>query len=89
MLIAQVRAGECKKAAGTATTISNRAPAYYQQNVETDRSVKACIAYINSERERDAEQRAERARANQKRSVNEPAPKAAPPAKATSTDSTK
>jgi len=73
-LIAQVRAGECKKAATIATAISNRAPAYYQQNVETDRSVKACIAYINSERERDAEQRSERARANQKRSVNEPAP---------------
>lgn len=73
-LIAQVRAGECKKAATIATAISNRASAYYQQNVETDRSVKACIAYINSERERDAEQRSERARANQKRSVNEPAP---------------
>jgi len=76
-LIAQVRAGECKKAATIATSISNRAPAYYQQNVETDRAVKACIVYINNERERDAEQRSERARANQKRSVNEPA-KAAP-----------
>lgn len=88
-LIAQVRAGECKKAANIATAISNRAPAYYQQNVETDRSVKACIAYINSERERDAEQRAERARANQKRSVNEPAPAKPAPSKSTATDSTK
>ncbi len=69
-LIAQVRAGECKKAATIATAISNRAPAYYQQNVETDRSVKACIAYINSERERDAEQRSERARANQKKATD-------------------
>jgi len=79
-LIAQVRAGDCKKAAAIATNISNRAPAYYQQNVETDRAVKACVVYINNERERDAEQRNERARANQKRSVNEPA-KAAPPSK--------
>jgi len=76
-LIAQVRAGDCKKAASIATAISNRAPAYYQQNVETDRAIKSCVAHINNERERDAEQRSERARANQKRSVNEPA-KAAP-----------
>ncbi|MDB4960773.1 MAG: hypothetical protein JWP01_772 [Myxococcales bacterium] len=91
-LINQVRAGDCRKAAGIATTLSNRSPAYYQQNVETDRSVKDCIAYINTEREREAEQRAERARAAQKR-TNEPA-KASPPAKATtskptSADSTK
>ena len=85
-LVAQVRAGECKKAAGIATAISNRAPAYYQQNVETDRAVKACIAYINSERERDAEQKAERSRANQKRSVNEPAPAKAAPSKPTASD---
>ncbi len=87
-LIAQVRAGDCKKAASIATTISNRAPAYYQQNVETDRAVKACVVYINNERERDAEQRNERARANQKRSVNEPA-KAAPPSKPAAADTTK
>jgi hypothetical protein len=75
---------QVRKAAGIATTLSNRAPAYYQQNVETDRSVKDCIAYINTERERDAEQRAERARAQQaQKRAAEPPPKASPPAKAT------
>ena len=84
-MLTQVRAKDCKKAASIATAISNRAPAYYQQNVETDREIKGCVALINRQREADAEQRSERARATQKRSVNEPA-KAAPPSKATASD---
>lgn len=87
-LIAQVRAGNCSNAAGLAVDLSNRAPSYYAQNVATDRAVKDCIAYINSEREKDAEVRAERARAAQKRSTKEPA-RAAPakPADAKAADS--
>jgi len=57
-LITQVRAGHCDDAAGTAVALSTRAPGYYQQNVETDRSVKNCMPLINAERER-----VERARA--------------------------
>jgi hypothetical protein len=60
-LVTQVRAGRCTDAAGTAVTLSNRAPGYYQQNVANDRAVKDCLAYINAERERAAE--ADRARA--------------------------
>jgi hypothetical protein len=75
---AQVRAGNCANAASIAVTLSNRAPAYYQQNVENDRDLKQCVAYIATEREKDAELRAkQRARANQRRSADEPA-KAAP-----------
>jgi hypothetical protein len=61
-LVVQVRAGRCTEAAGTAVALSSRAPGYYQQNVEGDRAVKDCLAYINAERERAAE-RAQRARA--------------------------
>src|SRR5262249_24894158 len=73
----QVRAGHCPDAAGTAVALSNRAPGYYQQNVENDRSVKDCLAYINAERERAAE-RAQRARAaTARRATEESAPAAA------------
>ncbi|MBA3461388.1 MAG: hypothetical protein H0T46_15605 [Deltaproteobacteria bacterium] len=77
-IIARIRAGDCKGAANIAVVLSNRDIAYYKTNVATDRSVKECLAYIDAARERDAEQRAERSRATQKR-ANEPAP-----AKATS-----
>ncbi len=88
-ITAKVRAGDCKTAANIAVGLANRDPSYYQQNVATDRTVRDCLAYIDNAREKDAEQRAERARANQKRS-NEPAKRAVDqPAKPTSTDSTR
>jgi hypothetical protein len=77
-LVTQVRAGRCNDAVSTALALSSRAPGYYQQNVETDRALKACLPLINNAREREAE-RAQRARAASKRAVEGPA-KAAPPA---------
>lgn len=65
-----VKANNCKEAAALAVQLSNRAPAYYQQNVENDRALKQCMTYINAERERDAE-RQQRARALQKRNADE------------------
>ncbi len=88
-ITAKVRAGDCKTAANIAVGLANRDPSYYQQNVATDRTVRDCLAYIDNAREKDAEQRAERARANQKRS-NEPAKRAVDrPTKPTPTDSTR
>jgi hypothetical protein len=77
-LRAQVRSGNCRDAAVTAVILATRAPAYYRQSVETDRDLKACLAYINSERERAAD----RARARPASKRAEPAPTAAPPVKA-------
>ncbi|MGE0870087.1 MAG: anti-sigma factor [Kofleriaceae bacterium] len=56
-LIAQVRAGDCRAAVSSAMAILDRAPTYYQQNVETDRELKGCLTYIRAERA----QRAKRA----------------------------
>jgi hypothetical protein len=89
-LVTQVKAGRCGAAAGTAVALSNRAPGYYQQNVEGDREVKSCLAYINAERERAAE-RAQRARATTRRVTDEDAAaskKAAAPRKKTPTKAT-
>jgi hypothetical protein len=71
-IVAKIRAGDCKGAANIAVVLANRDMAYYKTNVATDRSVKECLAYIDAARERDAEQRAERSRATQKR-ASEPA----------------
>jgi hypothetical protein len=76
-IISKVRAGDCKGAAEIAVVLANRDLAYYKQNVATDRSVKECLAYIDNAREKDQEQRAEKA--PKRRTVNEPA-KASPPA---------
>jgi hypothetical protein len=65
-----VRANNCKEASTLAVQLSNRAPAYYTQNVEQDRALKQCMTYINAEREREAE-RQQRARALQKRNLDE------------------
>jgi hypothetical protein len=78
-LINQVRAGQCTAAAGTAVALSNRAPGYYQQNVENDRAIKDCLAYITAERDQADEQARARA-ATVRRSADEaaaPAPKQA------------
>jgi hypothetical protein len=60
-LVNQVKAGNCREAASLAIQIVNRDRPYYIQNVETDRSVKPCIAYISSERERETERTQKRA----------------------------
>ncbi len=75
-IIAHVRSGDCKGAASIAVVLSNRDLGYYKQNVASDRSVKECLAYIDNAREKDQEQRAERSKATQKRTTNEPAKKA-------------
>jgi hypothetical protein len=72
-----VKANNCKEAASLAVQLSTRAPAFYQQNVETDRDLKKCMTYINAEREKEAE-RAQRMKAAQKREA-EPAPRRAAP----------
>jgi hypothetical protein len=84
-LVTQVRAGRCNDAVSTALALSSRAPGYYQQNVETDRALKACLPLINNAREREAE-RAQRARAASKRAVEGPAKAAPPTAKPAPTD---
>jgi hypothetical protein len=83
-LVTQVKAGRCREAADTAVALSNRAPGYFQQNVENDRDVKNCLAYINAELESTAEQ-AQRARATTRRAGDEPAAKGAAPSKRTPT----
>lgn len=90
-IIARVRNGDCKGAASIAVGLANRDLAYYKQNVASDRSVKECLAYIDNAREKDQEQRAERAKPAQKRSINESTTptKPAQPPKATAVDSTK
>jgi len=72
-----VKQNNCKEAASLALQLSNRAPAYNQQNVENDRSLKQCVPYINAEREKEAE-RQQRARALQKRNADEAKRPAAP-----------
>jgi hypothetical protein len=92
--VTAVRANNCGRAASIALSIANRAPGYYAQNVETDRSVKECIAYINNEREKDAEVRASRAKKSQLKAA-EPASPSAPkraadqPSRATNADTTR
>ncbi len=90
-LVTAVRANNCGRAANIALAIANRAPSYYAQNVETDRAVKVCIAYINREREKDAEVRASRAKRSQLKNAEPSAPKRAAdePARPTSSDSAK
>jgi hypothetical protein len=73
-VIAAVRAGKCETAANVAVGIANRANGYYTANVETDRTIKPCMQYITAQREKEAE-RVQRAKATQRRSVDEaPAP---------------
>jgi anti-sigma factor RsiW len=69
---------DCKLAANIAMQIANRAPAYYAANIENDRALKSCQQYIAAEREKELE-RANRAKATQRRAVDE----APAPAKAT------
>lgn len=89
-LVTAVRANNCGRAANIALAIENRAPAYYAQNVASDRSVKECLAYINRERDKEQELRAQRAKKSTLKNA-EPAPKRAAdePSKATATEQSK
>jgi hypothetical protein len=68
--IALVKKGDCTAAARTAVGVSNRAPDYYAQFMAGDRALKGCTAYINAERDRDAE-RSGKARAQKRVNVDE------------------
>ncbi|MBX3161561.1 MAG: hypothetical protein KF773_36705 [Deltaproteobacteria bacterium] len=77
-LVAETQRNQCDAAASIAVAISLRAPSYYQQNVESDRTLKQCIAYINRARELDAEQRARNTRKRLEPEAAPPAPQPAP-----------
>jgi hypothetical protein len=76
LVVTLVKASNCRAAASAAVEIYSRAPGYYDANVTNDRSVKPCLAYLNSEREREERKFAAK-RANSVESA--PAPAAAPP----------
>jgi len=73
-VVSLVRSSKCPAAATAATEIYSRAPDYYAANVANDRSVKPCLSYLNSEREREDRKLAA------KRATSESAPAAAPAA---------
>jgi hypothetical protein len=73
-VLAFVKSNNCRAAASAAVAIYHRAPDYYAANIATDRSIKPCIAYVNSERER-----VDRSRAAMKRANAAEPPAAAPP----------
>ncbi len=75
-----VKANNCKDATALAVALSNRAPAYFAQNVENDRALKQCMTYITAEREK-VEAQKQQQRALQKRNADEAdrARRAAPP----------
>lgn len=72
-VIAKVKAGDCQAAAKLALTVSNRAPDYYSQYMATDRQLKSCKQYIDSERDKDAE-KANKTRAQKRVNADEAAP---------------
>ncbi len=65
--------GECGAAAKVALGVSSRAGDYYAQVMATDRALKQCAAYINAERDREAE-RSGKARAQKRTNADESAP---------------
>lgn len=72
--IALVGNNNCRDAAALAAQIAARANDYYNQYVANDRQLKACVAYINDARDKDAE-KTNKARAQKRVDVNEaPAP---------------
>jgi len=60
--VAQVKAGNCDRAASLAVGVRSRAYGYYQQNMANDRELKGCASYIanavNREEERTAKPKA-------------------------------
>jgi hypothetical protein len=77
-VLAAVGAGECRKAATAAVEIYNRTPGYFAANVVNDRSVRPCLPYITSERQREDNSRAAK-RANAAEAPTQAAPP--PPAR--------
>jgi len=75
-VVALVAANNCRGAATAAVEISRRAPDYYAANIATDRAIRPCMAYINSERQRD-----DRSRAVKNNASGESPAQAAPPAR--------
>jgi anti-sigma factor RsiW len=57
-VIAAVQGSDCQTAASLATEIYNRAPGYYASSIANHRDVKACVAYLNRDREREDRSRA-------------------------------
>jgi anti-sigma factor RsiW len=74
LVVSLVKSSNCRAAASAAIEIYSRAPGYYDANVASDRSVKPCLAYLNSERERQERKFAA------KRATSVEAPAAAAPA---------
>ncbi len=70
-----VHDGNCRDAATIAAQIAAKANDYYNQYVATDRALKACTAYINDAREKDAE-RTNKQRAQKRVDANEVSPPA-------------
>src|SRR5262249_29766876 len=66
-VIDSVRRNNCTAAASIAVTIYRNSPDYYRDNVATDRSLKSCLAYINSEHDKEVE----RVRAAKMRAVQQ------------------
>ena len=80
-VLALVKSNNCRAAANAAVEIYNRAPEYYAANVETDRSIKPCIAYVNDMRERTDRSRAAAKRVNAADAPAQAAPAPPPPAR--------
>ena len=74
-LLEAAKSNDCRSAATYAVTLQARAPSYYAQNVENDRTLKPCSAYIAQQRDAEAER--QRVRAGEKkpadRKADEPA----------------
>jgi hypothetical protein len=80
-VVALVKSSNCRAAATAAMEIYGRAPDYYAANVASDRLVKPCFAYVDSERRREDRLRAsKRANAFDNAQQQQAAP---PPARAT------
>lgn len=63
-VLAFVKANNCRAAANAAVAIYNRAPEFYAASIATDREIKPCLPYVNSERERVDRSRAAAKRVN-------------------------
>jgi hypothetical protein len=63
-VLAFVKANNCRAAANAAVAIYNRAPEFYAASIATDREIKSCLPYLNSERERVDRSRAAAKRVN-------------------------
>jgi hypothetical protein len=65
--------GDCSGAARVALTVSQKAPAYYASFMASDRELKSCKSYIDSERDKEAEKSA-KSRAQKRVNADEAAP---------------